>query len=220
MPVPTSNQGAESKRWLKPLLASSEASRAYGPSVAATAEAKSPGFVHARARSRGRHPRASRTSIRRLRVSPPKSERRACRQQGGRRRVQAVRRRDPLRPEPWFRSCAGTLTRPTSARVAHLHSEIAGLSAEIARDALVASRGCGVGSAGGAGRPGCTSLSPQLKAGGGGDGRRWPSVDGADDLAAVYALQIDAGDAEVGVLALDHHERDALVSHLDCVRVP
>ena len=33
----------------------------------------------------------------------------------------------PLRPEPWFRSRAGTLTRPASASVAHLHSAIAGL---------------------------------------------------------------------------------------------
>jgi hypothetical protein len=46
-------------------FASSEASRACGPSVAATAEAKSPGFVHARERSRGRHRRASRTCIQR-----------------------------------------------------------------------------------------------------------------------------------------------------------
>lgn len=55
-------------------VASSEASRACGPSVAATAEAKSPGFVHARARSRGRHRRASRTCIQRLRVHRPKSQ--------------------------------------------------------------------------------------------------------------------------------------------------
>jgi hypothetical protein len=36
-------------------------------------------------------------------------------------------------------------------------------------------------------------------------------VDGADDLAAVDALQIDAGDPKVGVaeLALDHDQRDA-----------
>ena len=64
----------------------------------------------------------------------------ACRQQRGRPRVRAVRRPRPLRPEPWFRSRAGTLTRPAPASVAHLHSEIAGLSAEIARDALVATR--------------------------------------------------------------------------------
>jgi hypothetical protein len=44
-------------------------------------------------------------------------------------------------------------------------------------------------------------LSPHLEAGRGGDRRRWPSVDGADDLAAVDALQVDAGDAEVCVLA-------------------
>ena len=36
-------------------------------------------------------------------------------------------------------------------------------------------------------------LSPSLEAGVGGDRRRWPSVDGADDLAAVDALQVDAG---------------------------
>ena len=45
----------------------------------------------------------------------------------------------PLSPGPWFRSRAGTLTRPAPASVAHLHSKIAGLSAEIARDALLAS---------------------------------------------------------------------------------
>ena len=55
-------------------FASSEASRGCGRSVAATAEAKSPGFVHARARARGRHRRASRTCIQRLRVSRPNSQ--------------------------------------------------------------------------------------------------------------------------------------------------
>jgi hypothetical protein len=45
---------------------------------------------------------------------------------------------------------------------------------------------------------------------------------GADDLAAVDPLEVDAGDAQVGVseLALDHNEWDPLVRHLDCVRVP
>ena len=69
-----------------PLFASSEASRVCGPSVAATAEAKSPGFVHARACSRGRHRRASRTCIQRLRVSRPKSQETRCRQSGVSRR--------------------------------------------------------------------------------------------------------------------------------------
>jgi hypothetical protein len=47
-------------------------------------------------------------------------------------------------------------------------------------------------------------------------------VDGADDLAAVDALEVDARDAEVGVseLALDDDERDALVRHFDSVSVP
>jgi hypothetical protein len=47
-------------------------------------------------------------------------------------------------------------------------------------------------------------------------------VDGTDDLAAVDALQVDAGDAEVGVpeLALDDDERDAFVRHLDRVSMP
>ena len=47
-------------------------------------------------------------------------------------------------------------------------------------------------------------------------------MDGADDLAAVDALEINACDAEVGVseLALYHDERDALVRHLDPVSVP
>lgn len=46
-------------------------------------------------------------------------------------------------------------------------------------------------------------------------------MDGADDLVAVDALEMNAGDAEVGVseLALDHDERDALVRHLDRVSV-
>ena len=46
-------------------------------------------------------------------------------------------------------------------------------------------------------------------------------MDGADDLAAIDALQIDAGDAQVGMaeLALDDDERDAFVRHLDRVRM-
>lgn len=42
-------------------------------------------------------------------------------------------------------------------------------------------------------------------------------MDGADDLAAVDALQVHAGDPEVGVpkLTLDHDERNAFVRHLD-----
>ena len=47
-------------------------------------------------------------------------------------------------------------------------------------------------------------------------------MDGADDLRAVDALQVDARDPEVRVpeLALDHNKRDALVRHLDRVRMP
>ena len=47
-------------------------------------------------------------------------------------------------------------------------------------------------------------------------------MNGADDLAAVDALEVDARDAEVGVseLALDDDERDSFVRHLDSVRVP
>ena len=42
-------------------------------------------------------------------------------------------------------------------------------------------------------------------------------MDGADDLAAVYALQVDARDGEVRVseLPLDHYQRDTFVRHLD-----
>ena len=42
-------------------------------------------------------------------------------------------------------------------------------------------------------------------------------MDGADDLAAVYALQVDARDAEVRVseLPLDHDQRHTFVRHLD-----
>jgi len=63
-------------------------------------------------------------------------------------------------------------------------------------------------------------VSSHLETGGGGDRRRRPPVDGADDLAAVDALEVHAGDAEVGVLpelALDNHERDTFMSHLDSV---
>ena len=47
-------------------------------------------------------------------------------------------------------------------------------------------------------------------------------MDGADDLAAIDALEVDAGDAKVGVseLALDDDERDAFVRHLDRMSVP
>ena len=47
-------------------------------------------------------------------------------------------------------------------------------------------------------------------------------MDGADDLAAIDALEVDAGDAKVGVseLALDDDERDAFVRHFDRVSVP
>ena len=44
-------------------------------------------------------------------------------------------------------------------------------------------------------------------------------MDGADDLAAFYALQVDARDAEVRVseLPLDHDQRDTFVRHLNRV---
>ncbi len=47
-------------------------------------------------------------------------------------------------------------------------------------------------------------------------------MDGVDDLSAVDALEVDAGDAEMGMpqLALDNDERDAFVRHLDCVCMP
>ncbi len=46
-------------------------------------------------------------------------------------------------------------------------------------------------------------------------------MDGADDLVAVDALEVDAGDAQVGMaeLALDDDRRDAFVRHLDGVSV-
>ena len=46
-------------------------------------------------------------------------------------------------------------------------------------------------------------------------------MDGLDDLAAVDALQVDRGYAEVAVaeLALDDNQRDAFAGHLDGVRV-
>jgi hypothetical protein len=47
-------------------------------------------------------------------------------------------------------------------------------------------------------------------------------MDGADDCAAVDALEVDARDAEIGVseLALDDDKWEAFVRHLDSVSVP
>lgn len=46
-------------------------------------------------------------------------------------------------------------------------------------------------------------------------------MDGADDLAAAYSMQVDARAAEVGVseLPLGYDERDSFVRHLDRVGV-
>jgi len=46
-------------------------------------------------------------------------------------------------------------------------------------------------------------------------------MDGVDDLGVVDSLQVDRGDAEVGVteLALDHDYRHAFASHLHGVGV-
>src|SRR5215212_6463367 len=54
-----------------------------------------------------------------------------------------------------------------------------------------------------------------------GDHRCAAGVDGVDDLGVVDALEVDGGDAEVGVaeLALDDDQRDALAGHLDGVGV-
>ena len=47
-------------------------------------------------------------------------------------------------------------------------------------------------------------------------------MDGADDLAAIDALQVDASDPKIGVpkLTLDHNQRNAFVSHLDSMGMP
>jgi hypothetical protein len=47
-------------------------------------------------------------------------------------------------------------------------------------------------------------------------------VDGADDLAAIDALEADARDSEVGVpeLPLDHDERDTFMRHLNRMGMP
>ena len=68
-----------------------------------------------------------------------------------------------------------------------------GLTAKSGRALVLARRGCGVGSVRRTpSRPGPRpDLSPHLETGAGGDRRRRPAVDGADDLAAVYALQVD-----------------------------
>src|SRR5215212_3616153 len=54
-----------------------------------------------------------------------------------------------------------------------------------------------------------------------GDHRRAAGVDGVDDLGVVDALEVNGGDAEVGVaeLALDDDQRNALAGHLGGVRV-
>jgi hypothetical protein len=85
-----------------------------------------------------------------------------------------------------------------------------------------ASLGCGVGPVDAGPTWSRLELSPHLEAGTGGNRRRWPPVNGADDLAAVDALQVDARDGKVGVpkLPLDNNQRNALVRHLDGVRVP
>src|ERR671925_1321961 len=53
------------------------------------------------------------------------------------------------------------------------------------------------------------------------DHRCASGVDGLDDLAAVDALEVDTGDAEVAVpeLALDDDQRHAFAGHLDGVGV-
>lgn len=101
----------------------------------------------------------------------------------------------------------------------------AGVSLALSRHLVFASWGCGT-----VGRPSSCragprsrfALPPHPESGVSGDRGRWPSVDGVDDLAAIDALEVDAGDAEVGVpeLALDHYERHAFVRHLDCVSMP
>src|SRR4051795_11881920 len=50
-----------------------------------------------------------------------------------------------------------------------------------------------------------------------GDHRGAAGVDGVDDLGVVDALEVDRGDAEVGVaeLALDDDQRNAFARHLD-----
>jgi hypothetical protein len=55
-----------------------------------------------------------------------------------------------------------------------------------------------------------------------GDHRRASGVHGLDDLAALDALQVDGGDAEVAMseLALDDDQWHAFASHLDGVGVP
>src|SRR5215207_2858587 len=55
-----------------------------------------------------------------------------------------------------------------------------------------------------------------------GDHGRASGVHGLDDLAAVDALEVDGGDAQVAVseLALDDDQRYAFTSHLDGVGVP
>jgi hypothetical protein len=61
-----------------------------------------------------------------------------------------------------------------------------------------------------------------LKASAGGDDRCRSVVDGVDDLGVVDSLEIDRGDAEVGVseLTLDYDDRHAFASHLHRVSVP
>jgi len=47
-------------------------------------------------------------------------------------------------------------------------------------------------------------------------------VNGVDDFAGVYALEVDRGDPEIGMLELplDYWQRDPFVGHLNGVGVP
>jgi hypothetical protein len=92
-----------------------------------------------------------------------------------------------------------------------------------ATNLLFASRGYGARSVGDA-EPSRSRLDLSLDEDGRacGNRRRWPSMHRADDVTAVDALKVDAGDPEVGVsqLPLNHHERNPLVRHLDSACVP
>jgi hypothetical protein len=65
---------------------------------------------------------------------------------------------------------------------------------------------------------GCSSVQRVVRTG---THRRTAGVDGVDDLGVVDAPQVDRGDAEVAVpeLALDDDQRNALVGHLERVRM-
>src|SRR5918996_2383577 len=128
---------------------------------------------------------------------------------GGRNRPSTTQ----IRREPEIhRSSAGRVPRPSRSR--HPRARTRG-----ALDARGGTRRSELRFARRAAPAACGRSEPQR--GADRDHRGASGVHNLDDLAAVDALEVDGGDAEVAVskLALDHDQRDAFASHLDRVGV-